>query len=284
MLLLIQFTGCTFQQEKGQIKSELKNKVSSLQPELFINQGCQSINCTSTIQPITRKGNELQLQCEYLSPQKMNVTIQWVFGSNIRKTMYYLTCWQSSEIGFIVDTVGTKKIESRGMFSELSFDGLNMDRFSYTVALRIGKTNSQDQNNYPVSVQIPEEKTKGQRIDEVWKSTNQVSVTPVDFTDNTFRCVYQIPKGNAPYLMENNYIILFRDEVSPYFDKMKIEDWTSYRKVMSTSGGTKENIDLPLSKELKHGQIYTVAYLMGQEGDTIPNLNGLVAWNTFIAN
>jgi len=275
--------GCENKENTRQQIPVVIQPTSPFQSGLFINQDCNSFNCTDTIIPIKGKGNELSLQCIYISPQMMNVTIQWVYGSNIQNMDCYLVCWQSSEIGRIQDTVATKKINNQRPQSFLSFDNLNMSKFDYTVALRIGEITSVDFSNYPVSVYMPMIKPDEVRAIKTWKSKNPTCITPFDFTDDTFRCTYKVPNGNIP-ISSSNYIVLFKGGMNANFNKMNLDDFTSLIKVKQTYGGVQVNTDLPLSKELENQKLYTIAYLMGNTGDTVPNLNGLVAWNEFIAN
>jgi hypothetical protein len=275
--------GCTNKANNRQQALVVIPRTSPFQLGLFINQDCNGFNCTDTIIPIKGKGNELSLKCKYISPQIMNVMIQWVYGSNIQNMDCYLVCWQSSEICRIQDTVATKKIDNQSPQSFLSFDNLNMSKFDYTVALRIGEITSVNFSNYPVSVYIPKIKAAEVRTIKTWKSKNPTCITPFDFTDDTFRCTYEVPNGNSPKYTDN-YIVLFKGGMSANFDKMNVDDFSALKKVNKSSGGEQVNTDLLLTKELKHQKLYTIAYLMANTGDTIPNLNGLVAWKEFITN
>ncbi|MBL4706946.1 MAG: hypothetical protein JKY48_00705 [Flavobacteriales bacterium] len=283
LLVSLCIASYTINEKTSQLTLNSNPTSSSLQAGLLIDRDCSSINCSDTISPLRNRGNEFLLRCKYISPQIMNVTIQWVYGANSKERDYNLVCWQSSEIGRIQDTIATKKIDSKKPISVLSFDNLNMKKFEYTVALQIRDSSSEDFYNYPVSVHIPMVVEDKNRIDQSWESNNQTRVIPFNFTDDVFRCSYEIPNGNFPKRM-SNYIVLFKGGMTPNFNKIKIEDFTSLIRVKQSYGGEHVNIDLHLETTLERQKLYTLAYLMGDKAETVPNPNGLVAWITFIAN
>lgn len=222
---------------------------------------------------------QMQLSVDYLEEEKCTVYLETV-GENTLSGFALALIENASEDIRLNSGTKSRPIHLQGQKMILSMDSLDLDSRPQNFALKIGNGKTLAENCYPLSVKIPSQKSPRKR-GQKWISKDQTVVKPLSLVDNKLRCQYRLPLGNQPR-GGNNHIVLKRGEMNENFVNTPLEAFTSTIKVRKRANDTLQTVDLPLTEELQHNEIYTVAYLMGNYQDTIPNLNGLVAWTSFV--
>ncbi|MBL4706947.1 MAG: hypothetical protein JKY48_00710 [Flavobacteriales bacterium] len=243
----------------------------------------------ATSSSIDQKQAKFHMQCEYKGPQTLNVTLIGITGTLPSYGKYYVACYQGDEIG--TKPKFFKMIEGDSTQSwTIDFADLNMDKFSYTIALGLGgslnegnlSTNGQ---YFPVSVNIPldPERQSGKTYSS--DPSSETSVLLTNQASNSLSLSCNVPNGNAigPF---PQFVVLKNGAISNWFYQNDPKDMLATVKIQDI-----QNVSIPLSNQnpLRIGNTYSIAYIMGYGTEydptdrNTPNLKRLAAWTEFVA-
>ncbi len=226
------------------------------------------------------QGDGLRIVPQPITPNVLKVTVYGVFGSLFSENERYLIIREGKENKTSSEPDSILSVSSDQISFTLLFNDLNLGIYPYTIAFatpfKLTKTDSVF--NYSASVSFKYNKDLSK--DSLF-NYQSVNITPIAVAGEVFRCTYFVPQGNNPS-KQGDYLVIFEGKMSPDFNGFKRVDLVGEQPVLGTYGGGAISQNVILSKEVKHGSIYTLAYLNGNDTIEGPNFKGLVAWREFL--